>query len=103
MCLNRRELVIRKYAGGQALASALQADEIDMAFHLPIDSLTALRDIDGITIQSFDVGYQYMMHMNMRRSPLSDLNVRQAVDMAIDRQELSQELCDGDPTRSVFA
>jgi peptide/nickel transport system substrate-binding protein len=43
-----------------------------------------------------------MMWHNMRRAPLSDLKVRKAVDLVLDRSALTQTLLGGDPTRSLF-
>jgi len=100
--VERPLLVVKKFADGDAVAAALQNGSLDMGFHLPIDTLTALRQVDGLTIKSFEVGYQYMMFHQMRRSPLSDLRVRRAVDTAIDRVALRQALAGGKATRSLF-
>jgi peptide/nickel transport system substrate-binding protein len=100
---SERPLVkIQKYDSGQALASALSKSEVDMAFHLPVDELEALRKISGITIKTFAVEYMYMMWHNMRRSPLSDKDVRKAVDIALDRNVMTQTLKGGTGTRSFF-
>eukprot|EP00747_Dinoflagellata_sp_TGD_P216008 gnl/TRDRNA2_/TRDRNA2_88633_c0_seq1.p1 gnl/TRDRNA2_/TRDRNA2_88633_c0~~gnl/TRDRNA2_/TRDRNA2_88633_c0_seq1.p1 ORF type:complete len:548 (+),score=60.68 gnl/TRDRNA2_/TRDRNA2_88633_c0_seq1:43-1644(+) len=98
----RDPLTIKKFSDGQSLATAMGKKEIDMAFHLPVDSLPTLRSTDGVSVKSFLVGYQYMMWHNIRRSPLSDLKVRKAVDIALDRNELTQELRGGKGTRSFF-
>ena len=73
-----------------------------MAFHLPVDTLPALREADGITVKSFLAGYQYMMWYNTRRSHLSDLKVRKALDLALDRSSLTQAVRGGMGTRSFF-
>jgi peptide/nickel transport system substrate-binding protein len=57
----RPRVTIKKYADGSALATALEASEIDMAFHLPGDKIKALRENSNITIKSFPVEYMYMM------------------------------------------
>jgi len=98
----RPPLIIKKFNDGQALATALKALELDIAFHLPVDSLPAIRAQDGITVKSFEVGYHYMMWHNIRKSPLSDVRVRRAVDLALDRTALAQELRGGKGTRSLF-
>jgi peptide/nickel transport system substrate-binding protein len=100
----RERLTILKYANGESLADAIEAGDVDMAFHLPVDRLTDLRAADGVTIKSFPVGYQYMMFHNTRasRGPLSDVLVRRAVDTVLDRTALSQALMGGDATRSFF-
>lgn len=96
-------LTIKKFANGDALADALSKKELDLAFHLPIDKLKALRSVDGVTVKSFEVGYHYMMFQNMRdTSPLKDLKVRQAVDRVLDRTALQQALAGGKATRSLF-
>lgn len=100
---DRKHLTIKKYADGEALATAIEAEELDMAFHLPVDRLTDLRAADGISVRSFPVGYQYMMWHNIRRAPLSDVLVRRAVDTVLDRTALAIELRGGDATRSFFA
>jgi ABC-type transport system substrate-binding protein len=69
---------------------------------LPIDTLDDVRHADFVHDRSFEIGYHYMMHYNMRRAPLDDVKVRQAIDLAIDRTALSQALQGGNPTRSLF-
>mmetsp|Transcript_84426 Transcript_84426/g.239346 ORF Transcript_84426/g.239346 Transcript_84426/m.239346 type:complete len:543 (-) Transcript_84426:538-2166(-) len=96
-------ITVRKYSSGQALSAALQAGQVDLAFHLPVSELTTLRAQTNITVRSFEVGYHYMMWHNTRStSALSDVRVRRAVDTAIDRVALSQELRGGRGTRSLF-
>jgi len=97
----RHELVIKRMDGDKA-AVDLEAGQLDMAFHLPVDTLPKLRQADGITLKSFLAGYQYMMWHNIRKAPLSDVKVRKALDIAIDRSELTQEVRGGKGTRSFF-
>jgi peptide/nickel transport system substrate-binding protein len=67
-----------------------------------VDLLPDLRSTKGIYLKSLLSGYQYMMWQNMRRSPLDDVNVRKAVDIALDRDAMSQALRGGQATRSFF-
>jgi len=99
---SRTPVMVRKFASGEAVADALENGELDMGFHLPATHLDTLRQQQGITAKTFDVGYHYMMLHNMDRSPLTDLRVRQAVDKALDRSLLTQTLLGGDATRSLF-
>jgi peptide/nickel transport system substrate-binding protein len=98
----RDPITIRKYSSGQKVADALRSGQLHMGFHLPATSLAELRKQQGITVKSFNVGYHYMMWHNMRRSPLSNLTVRKAVDLALDRAQLTQTLLGGAATRSLF-
>merc|ERR1719235_2282374 len=43
-----------------------------------------------------------MIFYQLRSSPMSDIKVRQAVDVAIDRTALQQALAGGKATRSLF-
>lgn len=85
---DRSPVRIMRVADGQALALALRAGEIDLAFHLPVESLGMLRAADDLTVKSFPVEYQYMMWMNTRSDALSDVRVRRAIDLAVDREAL---------------
>merc|ERR1740129_1906844 len=85
----------------RAVATSMKNNELDLGFHLPATELESLR-AQSITVKSFRVSYHYMMWHNMRRSTLSDLKVRKAVDLVLDRSVLTQTLLGGDPTRSLF-
>jgi len=100
--VERPLIVVKKFSDGGSVSEALEAGSLDMGFHLPVDRLPALRQVSGLALKSFEVGYHYMMFHQIRRSPLSDLRVRKAVDLAIDRKALSQALAGGTATRSLF-
>ena len=91
---------LKKFSDGHDLAEAVKSKKVDIGFHLPIDTLSELRGVDGVDIRSFEVGYHYMAFYNT--DSLSDVRVRNAIDLAIDRTELSQALAGGKPTRSLF-
>jgi len=95
-------LEIKRIGDGQAAASALEAGNLDMAFHLPVQTLDGLRQSESVTVKSFPVGYQYMMWHNMRKPHMSDVKVRKALDMTLDRAALTQEVRGGLGTRSFF-
>jgi len=100
--IERPDIVLKKYAGGDALAAAAKSLEIDLGFHLPVAALSDLRKAKGVHVKSFEVGYHYMMHHNMARPNMGDVGVRKAIDVAIDRNALSQSLGAGMGTRSLF-
>lgn len=84
---SRPEVDLIKVADGQALALAFQAGELDMAFHLPAESLPGLEGEADLTVKSFPVGYQNMMWMNTSHPPLDDPRVREAIDLALSRED----------------
>ena len=50
---HRPDITIQKYSGGDALADAVEAGEVDVAFHLPIDRLDDVRSADGVHVKTF--------------------------------------------------
>lgn len=95
-----QKITIRKFADGQELAKAVKNYEVDIGFHLPVETLPEIRAAEGVHVRSFEVGYHYMMFYNVDN--LQDLRVRRAIDLAIDRNALSQALAGGHGTRSLF-
>ncbi|KAL7545087.1 hypothetical protein ACHAWF_008448 [Thalassiosira exigua] len=96
--LDRPSIEIKKFADGHDLAK--EAGELDIAFHLPIDTLPELRKADGVKVKSFEVGYHYMMFYNL--DTIADVKVRKAIDTVLDRTALTQGLAGGTATRSLF-
>lgn len=107
----RPKVTIRKYADGDALADAL-ADamenngEVDIAFYMPVARLPELPKVtSGITIKVVGGRYHYMMFENL--DTLSDVRVRRAMDLAMDRNALTQNtlteaIAGGTATRRRF-
>ncbi|MGH8429934.1 MAG: ABC transporter substrate-binding protein, partial [Solimonas sp.] len=82
---------------------AVQSGEVDLGFNVPVESLTQLKATRGITVKSFPVGYQYMAWMNTTRPALTDVRVRRAIDLSIDRKQLVVALGGGEPATGAYA
>lgn len=98
----RPNVTLRRIADGQSMALAFASGELDMAFNLPVESLPMLAATEGETV-SFPVAYQYMMWMNTASPALSDVRVRRAIDMAINRADLVTAAQAGVPATGAFA
>jgi peptide/nickel transport system substrate-binding protein len=71
----------------------LKSGAIDMALTLPENTLNQLTgNVTGVVTPGYG---GYYLYMNDRGSPLSDVNVRQAISLAIDRKQLSQTVWAG--------
>ena len=55
----RPDVTLRRIADGQSLALAFVSGEVDMAFNLPVETLSMLETTDGKTV-SFPVAYRYI-------------------------------------------
>ena len=89
----RPNVVIQEFEDGHDLAAAFKDKKVAIAFQLPIDTLHDLRKADGARIKAFEVGYLYMMFYNT--DTFTDVCIRKAIDLAIDRNILSQALAGG--------
>jgi len=99
---SRPNVTLRRIADGQSLALAFASGELDMAFNLPVETLSMLDAVEGKTV-SFPVAYQYMMWMNTRSPALADARVRRAIDMAVSRADLVTAAQAGTPATGAFA
>lgn len=99
----RSPITLRKFGDAQTMALAFEAGELDLAFGLPSEVLSRLKANPDLTVKSFAVGYQYFGFLNTDRPALSDPLVRQAVDLAIDREQLVAAINAGQPATGAFA
>ena len=84
------EIVFRVLPDRAAAASALEADEIQLAAfsQVPLSDLERISKVDGIKVYSEGyeaLTYQLVVEINHRRKELADLKVRQAMAHAIDK------------------
>lgn len=98
----RSNVVIKSFKDTSALKLAFESEEIDFAFPVPSEFVEKLKK-DGHVIKSLDAGYQYFSFVNLENKILNNLNVRKALNMAIDREELIQALHGGNVPTGVFA
>jgi len=85
------EIVYRVLPDRAAAASALEADEIQLAAFsaVPLADLARVKDVPGLAVISKGyeaLTYQLIVEINHRRAELANLKVRQAIAHAIDKQ-----------------
>lgn len=99
----RSPITLRRFGDAQTMALAFEAGELDLAFGLPSEGLARLKANPDLGVKSFAVGYQYFGFLNTERPALTDAKVRQAIDLAIDRNELVVAINGGTPATGAFA
>ncbi|MBV6658664.1 MAG: peptide-binding protein [Devosiaceae bacterium] len=99
----RPDVTIRRIADGQSMALAFASGEVDMAFNLPVETLSMFEGDEDRAVTSFPVAYQYMMWMNTSSPALSDVRVRRAIDLAVNRDDLVLAARAGQPATGAFA
>jgi len=99
----RSPVEFRKFGDAQTMTLALESGELDLAFGLPSEVVSRLKTDTELTIKSFPVGYQYLAFFNTARPQLADVKVRQALDLALDREELAAAINGGEPATGAYA
>lgn len=99
----RADVTVRKFGDAQSIALAFEAGELDLAFGLPSESIARLKANPDLIVKSFPVGYQYFAWLNVKQPLLADPLVRQAVDLAFNREELAAAINAGEPATSAYA
>lgn len=82
----------------------LRSGELDIAQIVPPDAAKALATDPGFRLQSMPIGRCRIIGFNLARAPFDDLAVRQAVDHAVNRGDLSKYVLEGfgDPAAGLF-
>jgi len=91
------ELVFRIIPQATTATLAFEAGEVDYLISVPGPDMGRLQAVPGVTIATTSAGSggsncQDTLVYNLRRAPMSSLEVRQAFAYAIDRQQITDEV-----------
>ncbi|MFI0350813.1 ABC transporter substrate-binding protein [Actinomadura sp. 9N407] len=89
------EITLKYFTDAGALASALEAGQVDAAQNLGAETIRTLKGRDDLTIHSDFSGNQNMFQLNTTKAPFDDIRVRQAAIKAIDAKALIDALTFG--------
>lgn len=84
-------LVMRPIPDPAARVSALRAGEINIAMVVPPDSVESLKG-EGFEVQQKPYPHTWCYHFNTREKPYSDVRVRQALNYALDKETLVNDV-----------
>lgn len=98
----RSPVTVRKFQDENAMKLAFESGELDLAFTLTPDAAEMVKK-EGHSVYAMDAGYQYFGLINMKDPFLKDIAVRQALNLAINRNMLVQVLKGGRPASGLFA
>lgn len=79
-------VTIKYIVDGNAQAMALDNGEIDLAFQLPTENVVQFLESDVIEVSKKTGSRSQLLYFDFTNPFLSDLNVRKAITMAIDRE-----------------
>ncbi|MCE3554648.1 ABC transporter substrate-binding protein [Pseudonocardia sp. RS11V-5] len=88
-------LEMRIITDPKAAANALLSGQIDFADNLDANDIPQLKNSGKLTVES-PVGLWFdMIYFNLSQKPLDDVRVRQAINLALDRDEIIQGTVNG--------
>lgn len=88
------KLVFRPIPDSATRVAALQLGEVDLIFVPPPDTIEMLEKAGFIVIQG-PVPHIWFIYLNMRSTTMQDPRIRQAINMAIDKERMAKELLRG--------
>ncbi len=97
----RSEVVIKALKDVSAMKMAMESGEIDMAFTITPEVADMLKN-EGITVKTIEAGYQYFAPINLK-GVMADLKLRQAVNLAVNRNDYITALGGGHFPTGIFA
>ncbi|OXS74674.1 ABC transporter substrate-binding protein [Domibacillus enclensis] len=87
--------VFRFNEDANARALALQSGEADIVFKPEAESLEMIKSLPGVTVDSEETFRVHQLTMNMASGPLSDVNVRKALDALLERESIVENVLMG--------
>ncbi len=96
------KVIIKSITDGDTLTMAMQNGELDAVQGLPYSSLELFQKDSGkFKLSQTDTSRIYQAAFNYKTPELQDLNVRKAISMAIDKQNFTKILLNGNGTPAV--
>ena len=93
------EIFVKSITDGDTLTMAMQNGELDAVQGLPYSSLQLFKD--GYKISQVETSRVYQAAFNYKTPELQDLNVRKAISMAIDKENFTKVLLNGNGAPAV--
>ena len=98
----RPNVTVKEFKDPNALKLAFENNELDIAVSIPSEFAESLQK-SGHTLKPMEVGYQYFAFVNLTNKVLSNAKVREALDLAINRDEMIASLHGGKKPTGFFA
>ena len=99
---DRSDVTLKVFSDTSSMQQAFEAKEIDLMFGLTPEIAEALKG-KGLTVKDYDAGYQYFGFTNVKEGPMADLNVRKAINLLLNREDMVKALKGGRVANGIFA
>ena len=98
----RSDVTLKVFSDAAAMQQAFEAKEIDLMFGLTPEIADTLKG-EGFTVKDYDAGYQYFAFTNVKEGPMADINVRKAINLILNREDMVTALKGGRVANGIFA
>ena len=99
---DRSNVTLKVFRDAASMQLAFEGGEIDLMFGLTPEIADILSG-EGFTVKDYDAGYQYFAFTNLLSGPMADPKVRQAINLVLDREEMTAALKGGRVANGIFA
>ena len=99
---DRSDVTLKVFSDTASMQQAFEAKEIDLMFGLTPEVSQALKG-KGFTVKDYDAGYQYFGFTNVKKGPMADPNVRKAINLLLNRDDMVTALQGGRVANGIFA
>src|SRR5262245_47042545 len=89
------QMVFRGIADPTPRVVALQTGEVDFINDVAPDQIDALRKNADMVVSQASIPHTWLINLNHRDKPFSDVRVRQAASLAINRDALTKDILKG--------
>ncbi|WP_391204153.1 ABC transporter substrate-binding protein [Psychrobacillus sp. L4] len=97
------KVVFKVLPEGTTTVTGLKTGQVTATIGLPLDLIPVVQEMDNVQIDMVDSWLNDFVVMNMDRPPFDDINVRKAMNYALDKQKILDEIVkdSGSPAKAV--
>jgi peptide/nickel transport system substrate-binding protein len=99
---DRSDVTLKVFSDTAAMQQAFEAGEVDLMFGLTAETADTLKE-KNFTVKDYDAGYQYFGFTNLKDGPMKDADVRKAINLVLNRDDMITALKAGRVANGIFA
>lgn len=86
------EVVFKVLPEGTTIVTGLKTGQVTATIGLPLDLIEVVQEMDNIKIDAVDSYMSNFVAMNVEVEPFNDINVRKAMNFALDKQKVMDKI-----------
>lgn len=90
-----KSVIFRPVPSDGSRVAGLESGDLDIVALLPPPEVPRLRNVRGLRVELVESNRNLYLGLNVNNPPLNNLKLRQAMDAAINREQISKELLGG--------